>query len=172
MIRGMDHVGITVPDLESASRFLVEAFGAIALYDNMTRKKPPFAGPEAEATLGLEAGGAVIAMRMLKLGFGPGIELFEIRAPDQHPPARASDFGLQHFALYVDDIEAATRRFTEAGGTLLTRPRAQLGIEEGEGNTFCYGRTPWGMTVEFLSTPNTRTIDAQSPTPRYQPPRT
>lgn len=97
--RGIDHVGITVPDLEAASRFFTEAFGAVALYDNMVRTDPPYRGAEAETTLGIEAGASVIAMRMLRLGEGPGIELFEMRAREQQPAAKASDIGLQHFAV-------------------------------------------------------------------------
>jgi len=168
--RGIDHIGITVRDLEAASAFLVKAFGAVPLYDNMTRDQQPFAGSDAERTLGLVHGGEVVAMRMLKLGNGPGIELFEMRAPEQTPPARASDLGIQHFALYVDDIEAAAKRFVESGGVLLTQPRKQLGIEEGAGNAFCYGRTPWGSTIELLCTPTTSGFDKVASEKRYRPP--
>ena len=42
--RGIDHFGITVPDLEAATRFLVEAFDAKPLYDNIKRTDPPFDG--------------------------------------------------------------------------------------------------------------------------------
>ena len=33
-VRGIDHFGITVPDLDAASRFLEEAFDARPLFDN------------------------------------------------------------------------------------------------------------------------------------------
>lgn len=168
--RGIDHIGITVPDLEAASAFLVAAFGAVPLYDNMTRSKPPFGGPKAEKVLGLVKGGEVVAMRMLRLGNGPGIELFEMRAPEQAKAARASDIGLQHFALYVDDIRAGADRFVAAGGVLLTEPGEQLGIEEGRGNYFCYGRTPWGTTIELLCTPDRSGFEDIEPVPRYAPP--
>lgn len=32
-VRAIEHVGITVPDLEAATQFFVEAFGAEKLYD-------------------------------------------------------------------------------------------------------------------------------------------
>lgn len=32
-VRAIEHVGITVPDMEAATRFFVEAFGAEKLYD-------------------------------------------------------------------------------------------------------------------------------------------
>lgn len=168
--RGIDHVGVTVPDLEAASRFFEDAFGAVALYDNMVRTDPPYQGKDAETTLGLEAGASVIAMRMLRLGNGPGIELFEMRVPEQRPSARASDLGLQHFAVYVDDIAAAARRFEAAGGVLLTQPKEMLGIEKGEGNAFCYGRAPWGMTIELLCWPGKAKWETTAPAERYKAP--
>lgn len=36
-IRGIDHIGITVPDMEEATEFLHNAFGAKVAYDS---KKP------------------------------------------------------------------------------------------------------------------------------------
>ena len=32
-VRAIEHVGITVPDLEEATRFFAEAFGAEMIYD-------------------------------------------------------------------------------------------------------------------------------------------
>ena len=49
-IRGIDHFGMTVPDLEAATRFFEQAFDARVLYDNITRADPPFPG-EAGSTL-------------------------------------------------------------------------------------------------------------------------
>jgi catechol 2,3-dioxygenase-like lactoylglutathione lyase family enzyme len=81
-IRALDHIGITVPDLESASAFLVEAFGAVPLYDSILPSQPPFGGQEAIDELGVAPTTAVIAMRMLRIGNGPGIELFEMTVTD------------------------------------------------------------------------------------------
>ena len=58
---------------------------------------------------------------MLVMPHGPGIELFEMHGPEQGMPARASDFGLQHFAVYVDDFDKAIAAFTAAGGRCLPR---------------------------------------------------
>ncbi|GBQ26796.1 VOC family protein [Gluconacetobacter azotocaptans] len=167
--RGIDHVGVTVPDIDDALRFLERAFGAVPLYRNVTPDHPQ-KGPETEKILGLAAGTVVREMCMVALGNGPCIELFEMHGPDQRSAVRPCDFGVQHFAVYVDDIEAGCRRFTEAGGTLLTEPQKQPSLEEGPGNFFCYGQTPWGMIVELLATPSRARFDAVSPEKRYQPP--
>ena len=49
-IRAIEHVGITVPDLEPATAFFAEAFGAEHLYDMLDE---PLRGPAVEAGLGV-----------------------------------------------------------------------------------------------------------------------
>ena len=36
-VRAIEHVGLTVPDLEQATTFFAEAFGAVKLYDMIDR---------------------------------------------------------------------------------------------------------------------------------------
>ena len=117
--RGIDHIGITVPDVEQATVFLHQAFGARMVYDNITPQDPPQEGPEAERKLGLRPGAKVTHIRMLSVGESASIELFQFGNTEQNDPARASDFGVQHVALYVDQMENAVKRFIEAGGELL-----------------------------------------------------
>ena len=42
-IRGIDHAGMTVPDIDAATRFFQDAFGAVTLYDVL-----PEDGPERQ----------------------------------------------------------------------------------------------------------------------------
>ncbi|SRR5258708_2955003 len=168
-VRGIDHLGITVPDLEVASRFFEEAFDAKPLFDNIKRSDTPFAGPEAEAMVGLAPGAVLVTMRMMQLGNGPGLELFEVHGPDQRPAVRFSDFGLQHFALYVDDLELATERFVAAGGTMFSGPNEMEGYEKGNGNRWRYGRTPWGSVIELVSAPGAQEYERHTPLRRWKP---
>ena len=86
---------------------------------------------------------------------GPDIELFEMHGPDQRPPVRSSDFGMTHMAFYADDPRAAVARFEKAGGVMFMLPsKIPVATEQGEHNSFCYGRTPWGMLIEFISYPD------------------
>jgi len=97
----------------------------------------------------------VRAQAVVKIGTGPDIELFEMHGPEQAEPIRASDFGITHFALYTDDIDASVERFQKAGGTPLTAPRPiPYATEKGPGNKVCYCRMPWGTTMEFITTPD------------------
>ena len=168
--RGMDHIGITIPDIEEATRFLVAAFDAEPIYDSVKRTDAAVEGDEPESILSLAHGTKITAVRMMKLRVGPGIELFEMKGPEQGQAVRPSDFGLQHFALYVDDIEAAIARFEKAGGTMFTGPQPLMfPTETGKGNFFCYGRMPWGTVVEFISLPSPMPYEHESPLRRWRP---
>lgn len=121
--RGVNHIGITVPDIEAAKSFLVEALGARVIYQSFGPQDPPRQGPEFERAVGAYPGTVVRGQAMVKIGTGPDIELFEMHGPEQAQPVRASDFGITHFGLYTDDIDASVERFERAGGTPLTAPR-------------------------------------------------
>nr|WP_318383120.1 VOC family protein [uncultured Enterobacter sp.] len=168
-ISGMDHIGITVPDIEQATTFLCDALGAELIYTSVS-PGDPLDQDAQQHTLRLAPGTQVKAVRMLKLHHGPGIELFEMHGADQHDPPRASDYGLQHFAVYAKDIDAAIRRFVQVGGVMFTEPKAlSFPTERGEGNVFCYGRTPWGGIIEFISRPSPMPYEHNTPLRRWQP---
>lgn len=168
--RGMDHIGITVPDIEEAASFLVAAFDAEPIYDSVKRSDPDVEGSDPETILSLAHGTKITAVRMMKLRVGPGIELFEMKGPTQSDPVRPSDFGLQHFALYVDDIQAAIAQFEKAGGKMFTGPQPLMfPTETGKGNFFCYGRMPWGTVVEFISLPTPMPYETDTPLRRWRP---
>ena len=155
VIRGVNHIGITVPDIEAAKSFLIDAFGGQLIYQSFGPEDPPRQGPEFEQAVGAFPGTIVRAQAMVKIGTGPDIELYEMHGPEQAQPIRASDFGITHFALYTDDIDASVERFEKAGGTPLTAPRAiPYGTEKGPGTKVCYCGMPWGTTMEFITTPD------------------
>ncbi|BDH51442.1 hypothetical protein MTP02_24530 [Streptomyces albus] len=120
-VRGIDHIGLTVPDLEAATRFLADALGAEVLYDTLPAGRGPVGGPETEQRLGVPPGTRQLAIRMLALPDGPGIELFAYDPPGRSP-ALPHDLGWQHLALYVDDLDATLARAVEAGADPSPRP--------------------------------------------------
>jgi catechol 2,3-dioxygenase-like lactoylglutathione lyase family enzyme len=149
--RGIDHIGVTVPDVNAASAFLEKAFGARAVYDVLPEGGTPMAGRETEKELGMPPGAKIVHMRLMQIGTGPTLELFQIEGAPQQQPAQLNDFGWTHIAVYVDDIHAAAQRFQEAGGTLLSPPHGLAGIESGAQNAGVYGRAPWGGLIELLT---------------------
>lgn len=60
---------------------------------------------------------------MMKLKHNPGLKLFEMKGPEQSQPVRPSDDGMQHFAVYIDDINEAVSLFERAGGRIFTFPQ-------------------------------------------------
>ncbi|MFF4096260.1 VOC family protein [Streptomyces sp. NPDC001834] len=174
-VRGIDHIGVTVPDLETATLFLVRAFGAVVLYDTLRRHDGPRGGRDVEQRLGVPAGTQQLAVRMLALPGagpaveGPGIELFEFEGPRREPPVRPCDFGWQHVALYADDLDAAVRDCVAAGATLLAAPQPLPGPEAGERNRFAYLRTPWGSTLELVTYPDPQPWERAATRSRSRP---
>lgn len=169
-VRGMDHIGITVAELEQATRFFQQAFGAQVIYDSVAPTANDVQGEETERTLNLMPGTRIKAVRMLALQHGPGLELFEMAGPQQRDPVRPSDYGLQHFAVYVDDMAAAVSRFEAAGGQMFTAPQPLMfPTERGEGNLFCYGQTPWGSVIELISLPSPLPYETDTSLRRWKP---
>jgi catechol 2,3-dioxygenase-like lactoylglutathione lyase family enzyme len=165
-VRAIEHVGITVPDMEQATRFFVEAFGAEKLYDMLDE---PLGGPEVEAGLGIAPGAVINVIRMLRLGNGPNLELFTYSGVKQAQPVVPSDFGIQHICIYVDDIDAAVDRLEKAGGILLSRPGVLPGGDAGNGNRYVYTRTPWGSTIELVTYPSAQAYERKTELRRWRP---
>lgn len=169
MTRGIDHIGMTVPSIEEATRFFKAAFEAQVSYDVQRPEQQPMEGEEVEQQLDLPSGRKIVHMRLLRLGNGPSIELFELAASPNQPAVGIADMGLHHFALYVDDIEEASERIQQAGGSLLSEPHPLAGVEDGEGNRGVYGKTPWGSLVELIVYPSGIDYPKDSEATRWTP---
>jgi hypothetical protein len=99
-------------------------------------------------------GSRIRAARFLRCANGANIELFEFSSPEQREDfPRPSDVGIQHLALYIENLDAAAKHLHRHGVHLLSEPNPLPGPEAGEGNRFIYARTPWGLSVELISYP-------------------
>lgn len=167
--RGIDHIGVTVPSVEEATSFFVQALGAQLLCDTLPREDGPRGGAATTQRLGVPGGTDEIAIRMLRLPNGPGLELFEFAGPRQRDAAIPSDIGWQHVAVYTDDLEAAMAAVVAAGGSLLAEPRPLPSVEAGERNRFVYARTPWGSTLELITYPDQQPYTQDTELRRWRP---
>ncbi|KMO83754.1 Glyoxalase-like domain protein [Mycolicibacterium chlorophenolicum] len=150
-LRGGDHIGITVPDLEEATRFFVDVLGAEQFYD-----LGPLASDDDWMTthIGVDRTARVEKLRFLRLGFGLNLELFEYTAPDQRRQVPLnSDIGGHHLALYVDDFSAALDYLRAAGVEIMGEPTQRTSGPSG-GQTWIYFRAPWGLQMELVSYPD------------------
>ena len=117
----VDHLGITVPDLQQAIVFFTEVLGAEFLF---SFKEGP--GTSNPANLN-EAFGvpkdSKLQIAMLRLGPTLNLELMEYETSDQRKlMPRNSDFDAPHIAFFVSDMEAAAEYLTAHGCKLFSGP--------------------------------------------------
>ncbi|MEV2216109.1 VOC family protein [Streptomyces sp. NPDC050997] len=149
--RNIDHLALTVADLDEAERFFTQVLGAERLY----RTSADLNDPDLARALGVPRGGTLdqVALRM---GPTDNIELNRYRdspGARRHWP-RNSDVGGNHLALYVDDVDAATAYLAaQPGCTVLGAPET---IPEGPlaGDRWVYVRTGIGLYVEVVRMPD------------------
>ena len=158
-LRGCEHIGITVPDLEQATRFFVDVLGCEQFYD-----LGPFQFEDdwMERQLNVHPRTVMKKLRFFRCGFGPNFEVFEYSAPDQQmQPPRNSDVGGHHIALYVDDFDAAVTHLRAANVQILGEPVVRH-VGPSAGQTWVYFLAPWGLQFELVSFPNGKGYEAQT----------
>ena len=113
-MRGINHIGLTVPDLAQAETFFSDVLGC--------RKAMSFGpfrddkGTFMTDLLGVDSKAVIEQITMMRCGFGSNIELFKYKAADQRTlNQKNSDIGAFHIAFYVDDIKAAKAFLDEKG---------------------------------------------------------
>ena len=149
-LRGGDHVGFTVPDLDVAEDFLVRILGAEPIYILGSKRSDDTDWMTVQ--LGVHPRTTIEQIRFYRLGTGLNIELFQYDAADgQLPHPRNSDIGGHHLALYVDDLDAAVAYLREHDVEVMGEPVASAGASEGQ--RWVYFRAPWGMQFELVSYP-------------------
>jgi catechol 2,3-dioxygenase-like lactoylglutathione lyase family enzyme len=156
-LRRLDHVGFTVPDLEEATRFLVDVLGCDYLYS-----LGPFAdeGDWMATHLNVHPRTTMVENRFFRLGGQIILEVFHYEAPDRRDTApRNSDVGGHHVAFYVDDLDAAVEHLRAAGVTVCGGPTASKGHHEGQ--RWVYFLAPWGMQFELVSYPGGKAWDRE-----------
>ncbi len=150
-IRGVNHIGITVPDLAQA-----EAFFTDVLACQKATSFGPFrddAGTFMQDVLDVDPRAVIETITLMRCGFGSNIELFKYTAPDQQTvTARNSDIGGHHIAFYVDDIDAAAAYLKEKG---IKTQMGPIPVSEGPaaGQAILYFSAPWGLQMEAISFP-------------------
>ncbi len=159
---GIDHVGITVPDVPSA----------VAWFENVLGCTSPLAfGPFAGVgdVLDIDPAAVVEHIQHVRCGDGPSVELFQYSSPDQDTSFRLnSDFGGKHIAFYVRHIDRAVARMEALGVQKLAGP---LPVTDGPaaGQTINYFRAPFGTYIELISYPQGEAYADTAPIPLWDP---
>lgn len=150
----VDHIGLTVPNLDDASKFYCEIFGAKELY-----RLGPFDAAEipemedgsdwTEAHVNVK--GARLTLAMLSISPNMMLELFEYERPvnaNKTPPSNA-DYGGHHIAFKVSDITKASEYLAAKGCKVMP---GRIDINEGPSSMarVQYVLDPWGNQLELV----------------------
>lgn len=150
-LRGTDHIGFTVPDLEEAVDFFVNVIGCEAFYE-----LGPFSSDEdwMATNLNVHPRAVMKKLKFLRCGNGSNFEIFEYESPDQQTAQpKNTDVGGHHLAFYVDDFDTALEHLKANGVQILGEPTVRTAGPSG-GQTWVYFLAPWGMQLELVSFPN------------------
>jgi len=166
-MRGIDHIGVTVPDLDEAERFLVDVLGAEPIYTLGAKQADD---DWMQVTLGVHPRTVIREIRFLRLGNGSNLELFKYDSADgQADNPRNSDIGGHHLAIYVDDLDEAIEHLRTHKVELMGDPVASGKLAEGQ--RWQYFRSPWGMQFELVSFPGGKAYEQNSPRRLWHPAR-
>lgn len=151
----LDHVGFTVPDLETARGWLIDVLGCEYMYS-----LGPFESDDdwMAEHLNVDPRAVMRRLHFFRCGGQAIFEVFQYEAPEQQTVGpRNSDVGGHHVALYVEDLDAAVAYLREAGVTVLGDPTTSRGPSEGQ--RWVYFLSPWGMQFELVSYPHGKAFD-------------
>src|SRR5690606_31326743 len=99
-VRGINHIGLTVPDIVEAETFFSDVLGC-----TKATSFGPFrddTGSFMQDLLDVDPRAVVNQITLMRCGFGSNIELFSYDAPDQQTVRpKNSDIGGHHLAFYV-----------------------------------------------------------------------
>ena len=141
----IDHVGITVSDLDRALGFYRDLLGLHVIAEATVAES------EVAELLGLDS----VDLRIADLDSGDGrvVELIQYL----HPKGRridheSADPGTAHIAFTVDDLASVRERLSNAGATIISRRPITI-FEPGgsfDGAICLYVRDPDGVILELV----------------------
>jgi catechol 2,3-dioxygenase-like lactoylglutathione lyase family enzyme len=158
---GIDHIGLTVPDIAQAAAWFKNVLGFI---EPLTFGPFEDVGPITD----VEAGADILQITEGRGGNGPNVELFQYSASDQDRTLRRnSDHGGHHVAFYVRHIDKAVEYMQRQGVQKLLGP---LPITDGPaaGQTINYFKAPFGF-VELISYPQGMAYEETASVPLWDP---
>jgi catechol 2,3-dioxygenase-like lactoylglutathione lyase family enzyme len=167
-LRGTEHIGFSVPDLDEAERFFVDVIGCDVIYS-----LGPFEHPDEHddwmlTHLGVHPRTVMRELRFFRCKNGPNFEVFQYEAADgAAPQPRNSDIGGHHLAFYVDDLDAAVAHLRANNVELLDGPT--VSSSHSTGQRWIYFRSPWGMQFELVSYPNGKQYEADAAVKLWHP---
>ena len=152
-LEGLDHVGLTVLDLDEGVEFyssLLQAKEIFRLGPFDSRELPNVEDKDWSLAF-VNVADARFTLAMLELADGSRVELFQYDRPaDRNSvPPRNCDIGGHHIAFKVTNLDAALAIGSRLGLRFMAGP---IAIEEGPaaGQRIIYCLDPWGNQLELV----------------------
>jgi glyoxylase I family protein len=167
-LRGTEHIGFTVPNLDEAQSFFVDVIGCEFVYS-----LGPFEHPDEDwmlEHLNVHPRTVMRELRFFRCGHGPNFEIFQYEAADgAAAEPKNSDVGGHHLAFYVDDLDAAVAHLEAHGIKVLGEPTKSSSHSTGQ--RWVYFLSPWGMQFELVSYPHGKAYESTAPVKLWHPAR-
>lgn len=123
-MRGLQHIGITVPNLGEGVAFFRDVLGCEPFF---TFGEFTFEDDWMARHLNVHPRATIRDFQMVRCGNGTNLEVFEYTSPDQNRRGpRNSDIGGHHLAFYVDDMDAAVAYLKKSRVSACSTHRAPL----------------------------------------------
>ena len=167
-LRGTEHIGFTVPDLDEADDFFVNVIGCDRVYS-----LGPFEHEDGDwmlEHLNVHPRTVMRKLNFYRCATGPNFEVFQFESADgQAPQPRNSDLGGHHLAFYVEDLDSAVSYLRSLGIRVLGEPTESRSASEGQ--RWVYFLSPWGMQFELVSFPDGKAYEKDSTVHLWHPVR-
>jgi glyoxylase I family protein len=151
----VDHVGITVPDLEAAVTFYCDVFGCVERFRMGpfdSKELPPAPDGRDWGAAHVNVAGACFRFVMLQLGPHLMLELFQYDLPlgRREEPPRNCDIGGHHIALRVTDLDQSIDFLKRNEAVRMMD--GPIVVSEGPcaGMRVIYFLDPWGNQLELV----------------------
>src|SRR5215475_3351546 len=151
----VDHVGLTVPDLDAAVKFYCSVFGCtecFALGPFDSREFP--AAPDGRDWSDAHFNVADARFRFVMLQLGPNLmlELFEYDRPEKRREElpRNNDLGGHHIALKVKNLDDAISHLRRQKGVKVMHGPVEVPEGPCAGMRVIYFQDPWGNQMELV----------------------
>ncbi|SEI19532.1 VOC family protein [Pseudomonas asplenii] len=142
-VSAIDHVGINVPDIDSAVKLFTDLIGAKVISDI----RPGAIPAEWKTQFRWHPSSELERFVMLQLEGGAKVELFQYKGPKiSHVQPHEDDIGASHFALRTTDMTRSLAMIKAKGLKVLNEP-----ITNPDGVQWFYFLTPWGSQIELVS---------------------
>lgn len=129
-VRSLDHIHIYAAEPERSARFYMDRFDAKELFRNTN--------VNGDLRIFLSLGGQVVVVGSLPTGLPPA------PPPEAAAGAHGHGFGVAHFGLRVEDVEAAIAELSGSGVRILSEV-----VREPSGLTYGYVEAPDGVVLEL-----------------------